>query len=99
MTLEHPEIFRNKITGHIRKNKEAAEKAKLFIEKIDVTTCNDMKYAKELRKRFIYTMGGTAAVEDWKRKGWGQDVKAETTLTKILTAEEILKSSSSFSCF
>ena len=62
----YPEIFRDKITGRIRKNKEAAEKAKLFIEEIDVTTCNDGKYAAELRKRFVYTMGGEAAVEDWK---------------------------------
>ena len=29
-------------------------------------------------------MGGAAAVQAWIDKGWGQDVKAETTLTEIL---------------
>ena len=35
-------------------------------------------------------MGGTAAVQAWIDKGWGQDVKAETTLTEILTPEKIV---------
>ena len=64
--------------------------AKLFIEEIDVTTCNDLKYATELYKRFVYTMGGKEAVQAWIDKGWGPDEKATTTLTKILTPDEIV---------
>ena len=36
-------------------------------------------------------MRGKEAVCDWEKNGWGKDKKTETTLTKILTAEEILK--------
>ena len=34
--------------------------------------------------------GRRSAVQAWIDKGWGQDVKAETTLTEILTPEKIV---------
>ncbi len=86
----YPPILRQS-NGRLKKDADAARKAKKFHTEIDVTTCNDLKYAEELLKRFIYTMGGAAAVQAWKDKGWGPDEKATTTLTKILTPEEIVK--------